>query len=118
VPKTWTTKDERMYRHIVQSCTKGRRKPQSVCKSIAAATVNARRKGRTLSGFVLEASRRSVNDPETGGWAPGWFRFNKFVGDAPYRTRAEAQAAITKRGLKGAKYRIKSDGLGCGCKGR
>ena len=102
-----------MYRHIVQSCTKGRRKPQSVCKSIAAATVNARRKGRTLSGFVVEAARRSANDPETGGWAPGWVR-----GEGTYRTRAEAQAAIAKRGLKGAKYRIKSDGLGCGCNGR
>jgi hypothetical protein len=115
MPKAWTPKDERMYRHIVQSCTKSRRKPKSVCKSIAAATVNKLRKkqGRTLSGFVVEASRRSANDPETGGWAPGWSR-----GEGAYRTRAEAQAAIAKRGLKGAKYRIKSDGLGCGCEGK
>jgi hypothetical protein len=42
-----------MYRHIVQSCTKARSKTKSVCKSIAAATVNKLRKkqNRTLSGF-------------------------------------------------------------------
>jgi hypothetical protein len=51
MPKVWTAKDERMYKHIVKSCSKKRRNKR-LCKRIAAATVNKLRKrqGRTLSG--------------------------------------------------------------------
>jgi hypothetical protein len=54
MPAAWSSKDERMYKHILKSCTKSRSKPKSVCKSIAAATVNTlrRREGRALSGLV------------------------------------------------------------------
>lgn len=45
---SWSKKDERMYSHIVDGCTR----PKKVCKRIAAATVNKRRRleGRTLGG--------------------------------------------------------------------
>ena len=103
MPAAWSTKDERMYRHIVQSCTKGRKKrPKTVCKRIAASTVNKlrRREGRTLGDFVLFASPKPGH-PDTEGWTPGWVqtcdRFN---------SRAEAEAAIARYGRSGARYRI------------
>jgi hypothetical protein len=63
----------------------------------------------TLGDFVVEAKRKSARDPDTGGWAPGWFPAGRF------RSRAEAEAKIKRHGRKGAKYRIKTlDGCGCG----
>jgi len=51
MPKAWSAKDERMYAHIVESCSGNR--PMKACKRMAAATVNKRRRaeGRTLSQF-------------------------------------------------------------------
>lgn len=53
MPAAWSAKDERMYGHIVKSCKKRGRYGLKRCKSIAAATVNKRRRkeGRTLSGL-------------------------------------------------------------------
>ncbi len=45
MPRSWSAKDERQYKHIVRSCRK-RRKALSTCKSIAAATVNKARAKR------------------------------------------------------------------------
>lgn len=42
MPKAWSKKDERQYKHIVKSCSKGK-KPSKSCKRIAAATVNTQR---------------------------------------------------------------------------
>ena len=61
------------------------------------------KKKLTLGEFAIEAKRKSANDPETGGWAPGWWRTRD-----RYKSRAEAQAAIDRYGKKGARYRIKS----------
>ena len=60
---------------------------------------NKRRGG--LGDFGIEAKRKSENDPETGGWAPGWRRTRD-----RFHTRAEAEVAVKKHGRKGAKYRI------------
>lgn len=51
MPKAWSKKDERMYKHIVEQCVRSRRSIR-VCKRIAGSTVNKLRKrqGRTLSG--------------------------------------------------------------------
>jgi len=102
MPAAWSRKDERQYKAIVKSCV--RRRGVKVCKRIAAATVNKRRRaeGRTFGDFVIEARRRSANDPETGGWAPGWAQ----AGQHP--TRDAAEQWVRRRGLRGARYRIKA----------
>lgn len=48
MPKAWSDKDERMYAHVIDSCSGNR--PMKVCKRMAAATVNKHRRteGRTL----------------------------------------------------------------------
>jgi hypothetical protein len=53
MPAAWTAKDERQYGHILKSCKKRGSYGVKRCKSIAAATVNKRRRkeGRTLSGM-------------------------------------------------------------------
>ena len=44
----WTAKDERQYKHIVKSCSAGRKKRSlKTCKRIAAATVNRDRAVKT-----------------------------------------------------------------------
>lgn len=61
MPASWSEKDERQYKHIVQSCRTGKKKRSAkVCKRIAAATVNKTRaeEGRTLSSF--ESPRGAV----------------------------------------------------------
>ena len=100
MPRAWSKKDERMYEHILDSC----RGSERTCKRIAAATVNKKRRleGRTLGDLVLESKRRSSNDPETGGWVPGWQRRN----DPHFATKEAAQAAVTKSGMHGALYRV------------
>lgn len=58
MPAAWSKKDERQYRHIVDSCL-GRRRSEKTCKRIAAATVNKqrRREGRTLGDMDERPSR-------------------------------------------------------------
>lgn len=65
MPKAWSPKDERQYGHIVHFCMR-RHRPgfnSVVCKRVAAATVNKRRRaeGRTLSG--VDPSRLSLARP-------------------------------------------------------
>ncbi len=43
MPAYWSAKDERMYLHIVDSCSKGKKKPSKRCKQIAARTVQKQR---------------------------------------------------------------------------
>jgi hypothetical protein len=67
MPKAWSNKDERQYKHILNGCLKRDRRKTKKCKSIAAATVNKRRaeEGRTelygLGIFGLEGNRRASN---------------------------------------------------------
>ncbi len=53
MPKVWSKKDERQYKHIVESEAKGGRSAK-VSERIAAATVNKQRakEGRTKQGRV------------------------------------------------------------------
>jgi hypothetical protein len=54
VPAAWSKKDERQYKHVLQSCRRtDKRRSLKTCKRIAASTVNKqrRREGRTFSGL-------------------------------------------------------------------
>ena len=103
MPVAWSPKDERQYKAIVRNCSRSRK----ICKRIAAATVNKRRRieGRTLSGleaYVIEA-KAEPGHPETAGWAPGWKR----TCGQEFKTHEAARNAITAHGRAGARYRIK-----------
>jgi hypothetical protein len=62
MPAAWSKKDERQYKHIVDSCKGSAKK----CKRMAAATVNKRRRreGRTLDGLV-DAEEQHREHPKT-----------------------------------------------------
>ena len=66
MPSAWSKKDERQYEHIVAGCTR----PKKVCKRIAAATVNKRRRleGRTLNGFSTDAKEAIQRNPDYFVW--------------------------------------------------
>ena len=53
MPAAWSRKDERQYKHVLQSCKQRGRYGLQRCKRVAGATVNKqrRREGRTLSGI-------------------------------------------------------------------
>lgn len=64
MPAAWSKKDERQYKHILQSCQRtDRRRSLKTCKRIAASTVNKQRsqEGRTLTGLG-EAPSQSWED--------------------------------------------------------
>jgi hypothetical protein len=64
VPAAWSKKDERQYKHVLQSCRRtDKRRSLKTCKRIAASTVNKQRRqeGRTLSGL------EQPTQPHAGG---------------------------------------------------
>jgi hypothetical protein len=59
MPAAWSAKDERQYKHILQSCRTGdKRHSLRTCKRMAAATVNQqrRREGRIALGDASSTS--------------------------------------------------------------
>lgn len=66
MPKAWSKKDERQYKHIVKSCS-GRRKPSKSCKRIAAATVNKQRckegRAKSCGGKRVKLRGLGATDP-------------------------------------------------------
>lgn len=59
MPKAWSAKDERQYKHIKASESRGQKRSAKAAKRIAAATVNKRRKaeGRTKKKSSRSSSR-------------------------------------------------------------
>lgn len=59
MPKAWSAKDERQYKHILKSCKHG----EKTCKRIAAATVN---KTRAKQGRTKKAALGKVRASQFG----------------------------------------------------
>ena len=83
MPAAWSKKDERMYEHIVKSCSRSKK----VCKRIAAATVNKQRgkEGRALGN--LGSDNKTLNIVSTLGVLA-------LVGFSIYRQQKANAAAV------------------------
>lgn len=92
MPKEWTNKDERKYRHIRESELEAGRS-EDRAEEIAAATVN---KDRAREGRTKTASRSSTRDMSSA--KRGGHRSHSGPGG---RTKDQLYAEAKRRGIKG-----------------